>query len=46
MVKVQRLDVEIIQSIHIHESKGIISVVGNNKEKILSERKMERDRRI
>lgn len=46
MEKVQRLGVEITQSIHTHERKGIISVVGNNKEKILSERKMERDKRI
>lgn len=37
MGKVQRLGVEIIQSIHTHESKGIISVVGNNKESYMEE---------
>ena len=37
MRKVQRLDVEITQSIHIHERKDIISVVGNNKEKCMEE---------
>lgn len=37
MGKVQRLGVETIQSIHTHESKGIISVVGNNKESYMKE---------
>lgn len=37
MVKAQRLGVEIIQSIHTHERKGIISVVGNDKEKYMEE---------
>lgn len=37
MGKVQRLGVETIQSIHTHESKGIISVVGNNKESYMEE---------
>ena len=33
MGKVQRLGVEITQSIHTHERKDIISVVGNKEEK-------------
>ena len=45
MVKVQRLGVEIIQSIHTHESKDIISVVGNDKEDFINERRMENNRR-
>lgn len=37
MEKVQRLGVEITQSIHTHESKGIISVVRNNEGNYMEE---------
>lgn len=37
MGKAQRLGVEVAQPIHTHESKDIISVVGNSKEEYMKE---------
>lgn len=46
MGKVQRLGVETIQSIHTHESKGIISVVGNNWEYVYKDSKRSLNKSI